>query len=412
MKLFSVSSVYQGSLDQFYSRNPGADELKYKPHLEKFLSGTTEFVASYTRNFRALKVEAECAVANDDKLQLKWAAENGLNRNDKFSILLGQIRSFNPDVLWLENINAFTKDQILQIRNDVNSIRLIIAYHCAPYTRELLDKLRNADFVITCTPGLKQSFEKEGLKVYLVYHGFDKDLLQRIRNTDGVYSNNLIFSGSLITGGNFHSARINLIESLVKEKIDIALYVTLENSLRITAKQSIYMVAQVLKKLKLGRLTEKFNVFEYGKSPVSKYSAGLLKLNHPPLYGLDMYNLFSSSKIVLNIHIGVAADYAGNMRMFEVTGTGSCLLTDNKKNLIDLFEPGREIIVYDNQEDCIAKVKWLMEHEEERAAIARAGQKKTLEMHTVENRVRSIIEIINKEFERRKVQGRLKEGEN
>jgi spore maturation protein CgeB len=84
--------------------------------------------------------------------------------------------------------------------------------------------------------------------------------------------------------------------------------------------------------------------------------------------------------------------------MFEVTGIGSCLLTDNKRNLSDLFDTGSEVVVYDNADDCLAKVRWLLEHEDERKKIALAGQQKTLKSHTVEERCGSIIEIINDEL--------------
>jgi spore maturation protein CgeB len=63
-----------------------------------------------------------------------------------------------------------------------------------------------------------------------------------------------------------------------------------------------------------------------------------------------------------------------------------------------LFNAGSEVVVYENAEDCIAKVKWLLDHEDERKKIALAGQQKTLKYHTVENRCRSIIEIINNEL--------------
>ena len=107
-----------------------------------------------------------------------------------------------------------------------------------------------------------------------------------------------------------------------------------------------------------------------------------------------MFKLFNRSKIVLNFHIGVAGDYAGNMRMFEVTGVGSCLLTDNKKNINDLFIPGSEVVTYDNPDDCIEKAKWLLNHEDERKKIALAGHQRTLKFHTVENRCRTIIDIL------------------
>jgi spore maturation protein CgeB len=123
-----------------------------------------------------------------------------------------------------------------------------------------------------------------------------------------------------------------------------------------------------------------------------------LERKHEPVFGLDMYRLFTNSKIVLNLHIGAAGDYAGNMRLFEVTGIGSCILTDNKKNIGDLFVPDAEVVVYSSVEDCIEKAKWLLDHEDERAKIAFAGQQKTLSFHTVEKRCITIMEIINNEL--------------
>jgi spore maturation protein CgeB len=101
------------------------------------------------------------------------------------------------------------------------------------------------------------------------------------------------------------------------------------------------------------------------------------------------------------MHIGVAGNFAGNMRLFEATGVGSCLLTDNKKNIDDLFDINKEVVVYNNPKDCIEKAKWLLKNESERKKIADAGQQKTLKMHTVENRCKLILEIIDKELNQR-----------
>ena len=49
------------------------------------------------------------------------------------------------------------------------------------------------------------------------------------------------------------------------------------------------------------------------------------------------------NNFVLNIH---SDEFwlitGGNIRMFEATGVGSCLLTDHKQNLQDLFIPDEE----------------------------------------------------------------------
>jgi spore maturation protein CgeB len=390
--------MYPGYLESFYRKNPQTKNMLYEDHYNLLINNATEFAASYTRNFLKLGIDTKCIISNDNSLQTKWKAENRVNSDKNSDILFEQVNAFKPDILWIEDLSCLNDVWFTEARNKIKTIRLIIAYHCAPYNKEILGKLKNADFIITCTPGLKKSFENEGLKVYMVYHGFDNELLTKTNQKVGTSYNNLIFSGSLITGGYNHNARINLIESLLKEKIDLSLYVTLENGYKIKAKQLIYILANFLKKLKMQKITERVPIFEYGLTPVKNYSGTLLKSNHYPLYGMDMYNLFNNSKIVLNMHIDVAGEYAGNMRMFEVTGVGSCLLTDNKKNIKDLFEVGKEIVVYDTPEDCIAKVKWLLENEQERAKIARMGQKRTLESHTVEKRCKSIIDIINKEF--------------
>jgi spore maturation protein CgeB len=115
---------------------------------------------------------------------------------------------------------------------------------------------------------------------------------------------------------------------------------------------------------------------------------------HPAAFGLDYYDVLARSKIVFNRHIGCAGNDASNMRMFEATGMGACLLTDNKRNLRDLFEPGVEVVTYENIDDAIQKVEYLLAHDREREAIAKAGQRRTLEDHSFEKRVHTLAGII------------------
>ena len=76
----------------------------------------------------------------------------------------------------------------------------------------------------------------------------------------------------------------------------------------------------------------------------------------------------------LNRHIGVEAEgYANNMRLYEATGVGSLLLTDDGSNLAELFEPGREVVTYAGADDLVEKARHYLAHEDERRAIAGAG---------------------------------------
>ena len=62
-------------------------------------------------------------------------------------------------------------------------------------------------------------------------------------------------------------------------------------------------------------------------------AAALAARSHPPLFGLDMFQGLRDSQVTLNTHIDISPRSASNMRLFEATGAGSCLLTDRKENL-------------------------------------------------------------------------------
>ena len=111
---------------------------------------------------------------------------------------------------------------------------------------------------------------------------------------------------------------------------------------------------------------------------------------HPPVFGSQMFDLHSSSKISLNIHTNYVAGMVGNMRMFEVTGVGGCLLTDTGGNLKDLFKPDEEVVTFSNKDECREKALYLLENDKVRETISRSGMKKTLSSHTFKIRCREI----------------------
>jgi spore maturation protein CgeB len=80
--------------------------------------------------------------------------------------------------------------------------------------------------------------------------------------------------------------------------------------------------------------------------------------------------------------------------MFHATGLGSCLINDSGPNLRDLFEPDSEIVVYRSIEECVEKVRYLLDHDEEREAIAEAGRRRTLRDHTYARRSEQLDALI------------------
>ena len=75
---------------------------------------------------------------------------------------------------------------------------------------------------------------------------------------------------------------------------------------------------------------------------------------------------------------------------------GACLITDWKINLPEMFEPDAEIVAYRTPEECAEKVRYLLDHESERQAIAAAGQRRTLQDHTYEKRSEQLDSIVKR----------------
>jgi len=108
-----------------------------------------------------------------------------------------------------------------------------------------------------------------------------------------------------------------------------------------------------------------------------------------------MYDVLNRSRITLNHH-GDVLPYANNMRLFEATGVGALLLTDWKNNLGEMFVPGKEVLAYRTPEECAELIRYYLTHDEERQAVARAGQARTLRDHTYYQRMQELVGIVGK----------------
>lgn len=92
----------------------------------------------------------------------------------------------------------------------------------------------------------------------------------------------------------------------------------------------------------------------------------------PNVVRVEKSEIASRMKIVVN----VSHDNDIDAIVFEAMACGAMLLTERIRGngLEDLFTDGRHLVTFDSVEDLVAKVRHYLAHEEERKAIARAGQ--------------------------------------
>jgi spore maturation protein CgeB len=67
-----------------------------------------------------------------------------------------------------------------------------------------------------------------------------------------------------------------------------------------------------------------------------------------------------------------------------------------RRDLAQLFQPGAEVLAYRSTEECSEIIRYYLDHEDQRAAIAKAGQERTLREHTYFHRMQEYMEIVGK----------------
>lgn len=113
------------------------------------------------------------------------------------------------------------------------------------------------------------------------------------------------------------------------------------------------------------------------------------------VYQSDFIKIYNQSKIVFNISYSSYGNLTVNARDFEAPACGSLLFTHDIPDIRDYFVPGKEIIVYQDFNDAIKKLKYYLAHKEERKAIAKSGYERTLNNHTYEKRFNEIFAFAN-----------------
>lgn len=115
---------------------------------------------------------------------------------------------------------------------------------------------------------------------------------------------------------------------------------------------------------------------------------------HPEIsYYSDLPGFYQRSKINFNC-TSRQMKGAVNQRVFDAPAGGCFVLTDAQAQLEDLFEPGKEVAVYQRPEDVEDAVRRYLDDPEERRRISKAGRRRVLADHTYERRMAKMLSIM------------------
>ena len=406
--LLKITSFYKDFLTNYYQSNPQITGKSYDEQYKHLMSqgyGYADYFPRYLE--RNYSIKASEIVHNAVPLQRAWAGENS-SRLTGDEILLEQIKSIQPEVLFIQDSINFDAGFLDMIREKVKSVRLFVGHCCAPYTAANLESFGRYDVMLTCSEKFLKELGQHQINCYLFPHALESSLVSEV-SSGSTSKNDIIFIGSLLYRNEFHRTRIAYVEEILKSGLPFKMYGIMEEDSwhRLKIKQASYLYVKMaymlgLKGFQRSRIMRK--IAQLKEMPERNRYSSLIRenLRSDMLFGKQMLDEISRHAIGFNLHAEVAGDFAANVRMFEVAGAGTLLVTDHKKNIGELFEPGSEILTYKCPEECIEKLNWAVEHPVEAAKIAMAGQRRTLRDHTVEKRVDLLYDIIKQEFSKRR----------
>ena len=373
MKILIIDTYYDKFLKTFYKKNTTLKNSEYDFQLKALLNTKFGTSDAYSYYFNKNNWEAKDLIVNNFFLQKEWGKNNNIKIselrskiphkffkfpiigkklvyfNRLFDISKEQIKAFKPDILYCQDLSFFPEEILLKIKKE-NNIRLIVGQIACPLPPKSF--LKPYDLILTSFPHFVDRLRNDGKNCDYFKIGFDQRILSKtIQNNRDI---DFSFMGGI---SKHHNNASKNIEYLIKNA--------------------------------------NLQVYGYGAKNLP-YNSNIRKNHKGERWGLDMYNILSRTKISFNRHINVAENNANNMRLYEATGMGSLLLTDKKDNLKKLFEEDREIVTYKSKEEALHKYNYLINNPAELANIAKAGQLRTLKEHTYENRIKELIQILNK----------------
>jgi hypothetical protein len=367
MKICFLTQYYPAYLKSFYLRHPNVISLSYDEQFEEMIEDSFDWISLLLWRVKELGHEVHIIVANAEPMQKAWARENNPKldlSNWQFTIPFEQIKKISPDVFWIDSIFQYYENFLPEIKE---YCKYIFAWTATPYPANL--NLSVVDCMLSSHSHFAEQFKNKGKKCEMLLPAFEPLILERIpkKNASPI---SLSFVGGLSP---LHINRTEIISKLV-EQTDIEIW----GYQRSISKNTF----------------SDFNKLSYAITSFLKRQK-IRSRHRGETWGLDMYDILHRSLMTLNVHAEIANNLSGNIRIFEATGVGSLLFTENTDNLKELFIPGTEVETYSSYDELLEKIKYYSLNNQERQVIAEKGQKKVLSQHTTLQRSQDWLNIVN-----------------
>lgn len=105
-----------------------------------------------------------------------------------------------------------------------------------------------------------------------------------------------------------------------------------------------------------------------------------------------MPKVFKCSKINLNL-TAKGIQSGASLRIFDILGCGGFLISNYQSELPELFEVGKDLILFESKTDLLEKITFYLKNEESRQEIARSGYQKVKKEFSYRRRLELMLHI-------------------
>ena len=132
MRALVVDTYYPALLDAHYAEREGLESRPYAEQLSSLIGRRFGTSDAYSRYLRELGHDSEDLIVNCRPLQARWALENARLRDAVWRLRSGrredgetwlakriaaaQIRAWKPDVLYVQDLSFFGREELARIR--------------------------------------------------------------------------------------------------------------------------------------------------------------------------------------------------------------------------------------------------------------------------------------------------------
>ena len=372
MKFLQVHTFYHAYLDGFYAQKPMLKTASFQEQIDALVKDGFSGIHMFAPYMAQHGYECGLIIANNAYSQSQWLASNNVslafNKANELDIVRKQIEMVQPDVLYLSDPIAFDSKFI----------------HSLPYRPKLILGWRASDIpggtdwsqfdvILSGVSGIREMAVRLGAShAEKFFPGFPLWMGSEVEDIEPAFD--VSFTGSWTTRQ--HSRRNDYLTKVAKAS---------------RSGPDAFSCA--------------FHLSTKEELPIE-----VAAVNQGPRFGMDMCRALRAGRIAIDARVntmlatdpdtGLRVDMAKNetmnMRIFEATGCGVFLLTEYFDNLKDYFEIGKEIEVFRDEKELIDKIRYYLDHRQQREEIAKRGQQRCLRDYSMAARSVEFDKIIKK----------------